>query len=91
MRLSLLLDWFRDHSGGEKVPGIRETLCAEAETDKGARLWNYANVLCLSPRTTAVVVAQEILEAWFSTGYQSNDVDDAYLAQATAIERSYWK
>jgi len=38
-----------------------------------------------------VVVAQEILEAWFFTGYQSNDVDDAYLAQATAIEQSYWK
>ncbi len=28
-----------------KVPGIRAALCADAETARGARAWNQANVL----------------------------------------------
>jgi ribose 5-phosphate isomerase B len=72
-----------------KVPGIRAALCADAETAKGARLWNKANVLCLSLRATSGVVAQEILDAWFDTTYQPNDEDDSCLAQVVAIERHY--
>ncbi len=72
-----------------KVPGIRAALCADAETAKGARLWNKANVLCLSLRTTAEVVAHEILDAWFATEYQPNDVDDSCLVQVTALEQKY--
>jgi ribose 5-phosphate isomerase B len=72
-----------------KVPGIRAALCADAQTAKGARLWNKANVLCLSLRATAEVVAQEILDAWFATKYQPNDVDDNCLAQVTALEEKY--
>lgn len=49
-----------------KVPGVRAALCADAETARGARLWNDANVLCLSLRATAEPVAKEILDAWFS-------------------------
>ncbi len=48
-----------------KVPGIRAALCGDAETARGARRWNDANVLCLSLRTTSEVVAKEILDAWF--------------------------
>ncbi|MGD8752481.1 MAG: RpiB/LacA/LacB family sugar-phosphate isomerase, partial [Anaerolineales bacterium] len=33
-----------------KVQGIRAALCADAETARGARLWNKANVLCMSMR-----------------------------------------
>ena len=72
-----------------KVPGIRAALCADAETAKGARLWNRANVLCLSLRSTPEVIAQEILEAWFATEYQPNEVDDTCLAQVEAIEVKY--
>ena len=72
-----------------KVPGIRAALCADAETAKGARLWNRANVLCLSLRATPEVIAQEILEAWFATEYQPNEVDDTCLAQVEAIEVKY--
>jgi ribose 5-phosphate isomerase B len=72
-----------------KVPGIRAALCADAETAKGARLWNKANVLCISLRATSVVVAQEILDAWFDTAYQPNDEDDSCLAQVEAIEWHY--
>lgn len=73
-----------------KVPGIRAALCADAETAKGARLWNKANVLCLSLRATSTAVAQEILDAWFDTAYQSNEEDDACLAQVTALEKKYF-
>jgi ribose 5-phosphate isomerase B len=72
-----------------KVPGIRAALCADAVTAKGARLWNKANVLCLSLRATSVSVAQEILDAWFDTKYQPNEEDDLCLAQVEEIERRY--
>jgi ribose 5-phosphate isomerase B len=74
-----------------KVPGIRAALCADAETAKGARLWNKANVLCLSLRATSEAVAMEILEVWFSIAYRPNEVDDACLAQVEEIERKYRK
>lgn len=48
-----------------KVPGIRAALCGDAETARGARRWNDANVLCLSLRATSEVIAKEILDAWF--------------------------
>ncbi len=50
-----------------KVPGVRAALCWDAETARGARLWNDANVLCLSLRATSEVIAREILDAWLST------------------------
>ena len=49
-----------------KVPGIRAALCIDAETARGARLWNDANILCMSLRLTSPQVASEILDAWFS-------------------------
>ena len=72
-----------------KVPGIRAALCADAETARGARLWNNANVLCLSLRRTSEVIAREILDAWFSTRYNPNETDDAALAALDAIEADY--
>ncbi len=50
-----------------KVAGVRAALCADAETARGARAWNDANVLCLSLRTTTEALAREILDAWFGT------------------------
>src|SRR3989440_3052957 len=58
-----------------KVPGIRAALCADAETARGARKWNDANVLALSLRSTSPAVLEEILDAWFSSG-PSGDSDD---------------
>src|SRR5512147_1240870 len=46
-----------------KVPGVRAALCHDAETAKGARIWNHANVLALSLRATPEAVAKEILSA----------------------------
>ena len=50
-----------------KVPGVRAALCTDAETARGSRLWNDANVLCMSLRLTSPQVAEEILDAWTST------------------------
>lgn len=72
-----------------KVPGIRAALCDDAETARGARLWNNANVLCLSIRRTSDVMAKEILDSWFGTVYEPNDVDDACMAQIVEIEKTY--
>lgn len=44
-----------------KVRGVRAALCADAETARGARRWNDANVLALSLRLTSAEVAREIL------------------------------
>ena len=59
-----------------KVPGIRAALCADAETARGARRWNDANVLALSLRTTSEAVLSEILDGWFDAAV-SGDEDDA--------------
>jgi ribose 5-phosphate isomerase B len=72
-----------------KVPGVRAALCDDAETARGARLWNDANVLCLSLRRTSPIIAMEILEAWFGTVYQANPEDNACLEAVTEIEHVY--
>jgi ribose 5-phosphate isomerase B len=74
-----------------KVPGIRAALCDDVETARGARLWNDANVLCLSIRRTSEVMAKEILDSWFSHAYQPNETDDTCLAQVADIESRYLK
>lgn len=56
-----------------KVPGIRAALVHDAETAKGARTWNHANVLALSLRATPEAVAREILDAWFETPYSDDE------------------
>jgi ribose 5-phosphate isomerase B len=50
-----------------KVAGIRAALCGDPGTAAGARVWNHANVLCLSNRTLSVDMCKEILTAWFET------------------------
>ena len=58
-----------------KVAGVRAALCADAETARGARRWNDANVLALSLRTTSEPVLSEILDGWFE-GERSGEHDD---------------
>src|SRR5207247_9637570 len=47
-----------------KVPGLRAALCNDAETARGARKWNDANVLVMSLRSTPEAVRAEIGAAW---------------------------
>ena len=58
-----------------KVPGVRAALCGDAETARGARTWNDANVLALSLRATSPALLEEILDGWFEAG-PSRDEDD---------------
>jgi ribose 5-phosphate isomerase B len=50
-----------------KVDGVRAALCTDAETARGARRWNDANVLALGLRLTSPTVAREMVEAFLGT------------------------
>jgi ribose 5-phosphate isomerase B len=50
-----------------KVAGVRAALCTDAETARGARKWNDANVLALGLRLTSPEVAREMVEAFLTT------------------------
>lgn len=50
-----------------KVAGVRAALCTDAETARGARRWNDANVLALGLRLTSAEVAEEMLVAFLTT------------------------
>jgi ribose 5-phosphate isomerase B len=58
-----------------KIAGIRAALCADAETARGARAWNDANVLAISLRSTSEALLGEILDGWFA-GAPSEDEED---------------
>ena len=64
-----------------KVAGVRAALCTDAETARGARRWNDANVLVLSLRLVSPPVAGEMLDAWFST-----DPDPSEAAAIASLE-----
>ena len=49
-----------------KVAGVRAALCTDAETARGARRWNDANVLALGLRLTSEAAALEIVDAFVS-------------------------
>jgi ribose 5-phosphate isomerase B len=68
-----------------KVPGIRAALCADAETARGARRWNDANVLALSLRSTSEAELDEILDAWFESEPSSDDDDVANIRHVDDI------
>jgi ribose 5-phosphate isomerase B len=72
-----------------KVPGNRAALCYDAETAKGARLWNRANVLCLSLRATSEPIAREILDAWLNTPLGTEPSDVACVAKLHEIEDKF--
>jgi ribose 5-phosphate isomerase B len=58
-----------------KVPGVRAALCTDAETAKGARRWNDANVLALGLRLTSETVAKEMLDAFLATAPDPSEVE----------------
>jgi ribose 5-phosphate isomerase B len=58
-----------------KVPGVRAALCTDAATAAGARTWNDANVLVMGLRLTSPDVATELLDAWFATAVDPDEVE----------------
>jgi ribose 5-phosphate isomerase B len=72
-----------------KVAGIRAALCGDAETARGARVWNAANVLALSLRATSEAMAKEILEAWFSTAPGEDEWNKRQIERIRALDERY--
>jgi ribose 5-phosphate isomerase B len=68
-----------------KVDGVRAALCGDAETARGARTWNDANVLALSLRTTSEPLLEEILDAWFDGAPSHDDADVANVRHLDEI------
>jgi ribose 5-phosphate isomerase B len=64
-----------------KVPGVRAALCTDAETARGARRWNDANVLALGLRLTSPTLAQEMLDAFLGTA----DLDPDEIPNITKV------
>ncbi|HEY7418645.1 MAG TPA: RpiB/LacA/LacB family sugar-phosphate isomerase [Ktedonobacteraceae bacterium] len=72
-----------------KVAGIRAALCHDAETARGARIWNHANVLALSLRATSEPLAGEILEAWFATPYSEDEWNRQQIERIRQLEERH--
>jgi ribose 5-phosphate isomerase B len=72
-----------------KVPGARAALCHDAETARGARTWNDANILGLSMRSTSEPVAKEILEAWFNTSSGTDEWNQRQLQHIRELDERY--
>jgi ribose 5-phosphate isomerase B len=66
-----------------KIAGVRAALCADAETARGARRWNDANVLAMSLRLATPILAKEILDAFLDT----NDVDPSEVGNIERVSR----
>ena len=71
-----------------KVGGIRAALCGDAETARGARAWNDANVLALSLRSTSEAELAEIFDAWFAAEPSPEADDRANVEHLADIERA---
>ncbi len=71
-----------------KVPGVRAALCGDAETARGARRWNDANVLCMSLRATSEIIAKEILDAWFAAQPDQSEAQNIEKVRALDQRRS---
>ena len=72
-----------------KVPGVRAALCWDAETAKGARMWDDANVLAMSLRSTSTAIAKEILDAWFSSSAVTTGLDARLIERAKALDAKH--
>lgn len=72
-----------------KVRGIRAALCHDAETARGARIWNHANVLALSLRATSIPIAKEILDAWFGTPFSDDEWNLQQMARIRELEDEF--
>ncbi len=72
-----------------KVAGVRAALCGDPGAAAAARVWNHANVLCLSNRTLSDDMAQEILAAWLDTAPGERGADGVLrLAAVDARHRA---
>ncbi|WP_442937309.1 RpiB/LacA/LacB family sugar-phosphate isomerase [Nostoc sp.] len=62
-------------------------MCHDAETARGPRIWNHANVLALSLRATTEAIAKEILDTWFSTPYSEDEWNLLQIKRIKQLEK----
>lgn len=72
-----------------KVAGIRAALCSDPGAARAARIWNHANVLCLSNRTLSHDMAKELLAAWLDT--EPGTQGSAGVDRLNAVDRRHRK
>ncbi len=72
-----------------KVSGVRAALCWDAETAKGARMWDDANVLAMSLRSTSTAIAKEILDSWFSSSAVATGIDAELIERAKMLDAKH--
>jgi ribose 5-phosphate isomerase B len=73
----------------QKVSGVRAALCWDAETAKGARMWDDANVLAMSLRSTSTAFAKEILDSWFSNGAVTTGIDAELIERPKMLDAKH--
>ncbi len=73
-----------------KVPGVRAALCFDAETARGARLWNDANILAISGRLASPYLVREIIDAWLSVKHPDPE-ELQNIREITSIEQEACK
>ncbi|MFN2582437.1 MAG: RpiB/LacA/LacB family sugar-phosphate isomerase [Candidatus Dormibacteria bacterium] len=71
-----------------KVPGIRAALCGDAETARGARRWNDANVLAIGLSTASPHDVNEIVDAFMATDQVDPEERDN-IARVARMEQRY--
>ena len=59
-----------------KVAGVRAALCTDAETARGARKWNDANVVAMGLRLTSETTAVEIADAFLTTDPDGTETEN---------------
>ncbi|HEX7096129.1 MAG TPA: RpiB/LacA/LacB family sugar-phosphate isomerase [Acidimicrobiales bacterium] len=59
-----------------KVRGVRAARCTDAETARGARKWNDANVLAFGLRLTSEAVIDEMLDAFFDAAPDESEAEN---------------
>ncbi len=72
-----------------KVSGVRAALCWDAETAKGARMWDDANVLAMSLRSISTAIAKEILDSWFSSSAVAAGIDAELIERGKMLDSKH--
>jgi ribose 5-phosphate isomerase B len=61
-----------------KVKGARAALCISSQIAGLARKWNDANIIVMGNVNTSNETAKEIIDAWFSTSFDEEGLDQAH-------------
>ena len=61
-----------------KIKGARAALCISPQIAGLARKWNDANILVMGNVNTSNETAKDIIDAWFSTSFDEEGLDQAH-------------